>query len=70
MQAALRYLEHQVGDDDVAPQEMAQLWWALGRLRVARPSPALLARLREELRQQVPVMQPQELAMVLLGHAR
>jgi hypothetical protein len=66
-QAALSSVSLQL--EDVGPQELAQLWWALGSLH-ARPPPGLVSELREELLRQRDVMQPQELAMVLSGHAR
>lgn len=54
---------------DMGPQELAQLWWSLGRLQV-RPSLGLQEELWEVLAVQREVLAPQEVAMVLYGHAR
>ncbi len=67
LQLALMAVQRHMSD--IGPQELAQLWWALGVLRVA-PPPGLVALLHEEFLVQREAMQPQELAMLMFGYAR
>jgi hypothetical protein len=55
--------------DEAGPQELAQVLWALGMLRVL-PHPSLTADLVAELRLKQQAMQARELVMVLHAHAR